>query len=202
VVNVSEHYFSEFPASTEKKGVIKCNLRDLQFEFLTSSGVFSHRRIDKGTRLLVDNMELPDAGKFLDLGCGYGVLGIVAARLQPRLEVWMTDINPRSVVLAGENASRNGVYNVIIKQGNLYLPVGDTVFVTIVTNPPLSAGITKAVEPMINQAYRHLTPGGTLQLVVQSNKGGRIVAKLVEENFGEAQILARGSGYRVLKGVK
>ncbi len=202
MVDVSEHYFSVSPSSTENRGLIKCNLRGLPFEFLTSSGVFSHRRIDNGTRLLVEEMELPDAGRVLDIGCGYGALGIVAARLKLKLEVWMTDINPRAVRLAEENATRNGVHNVIVKQGNLYSPVGDTMFATVVTNPPISAGIAKVVEPMITHAYRHLDPGGALQLVVQSNKGGRILAEIIEETFGEAQVLARGSGYRVLKGEK
>jgi len=202
VVDVSEHYFSVSPSSTEDRGLIKCNLRGLPFEFLTSSGVFSHRRIDNGTRLLVEEMELPDAGRVLDIGCGYGALGIVAARLGLKLEVWMTDINPRAVRLAEENATRNGVHNVIVKQGHLYSPVGDTMFATVVTNPPISAGITKVVEPMITHAYRYLDPGGALQLVVQSNKGGRILAEIIEETFGEAQVLARGSGYRVLKGEK
>ena len=199
---MSEHYFSVSPSSTEDRGLIKCNLRGLPFEFLTSSGVFSHRRIDNGTRLLVEEMELPDAGRVLDIGCGYGALGIAAARLKLKLEVWMTDINPRAVRLAEENATRNGVHNVIVKQGNLYSPVGDTMFATVVTNPPISAGITKVVEPMITHAYRYLDPGGALQLVVQSNKGGRILAEIIEETFGEAQVLARGSGYRVLKGEK
>ena len=202
MVDVSEHYFSVSPSSTENRGLIKCNLRGLPFEFLTSSGVFSHRRIDNGTRLLVEEMELPDAGRVLDIGCGYGALGIAAARLKLKLEVWMTDINPRAVRLAEENATRNGVHNVIVKQGNLYSPVGDTMFATVVTNPPISAGITKVVEPMITHAYRYLDPGGALQLVVQSNKGGRILAEIIEETFGEAQVLARGSGYRVLKGEK
>lgn len=202
MVDVSEHYFSVSPSSTENRGLIKCNLRGFPFEFLTSSGVFSHRRIDNGTRLLVEEMELPDAGRVLDIGCGYGALGIAAARLKLKLEVWMTDINPRAVRLAEENATRNGVHNVIVKQGNLYSPVGDTMFATVVTNPPISAGITKVVEPMITHAYRYLDPGGALQLVVQSNKGGRILAEIIEETFGEAQVLARGSGYRVLKGEK
>jgi 16S rRNA (guanine1207-N2)-methyltransferase len=202
VVDVSEHYFSVSPSSTEHRGLIKCNLRGLKFEFLTSSGVFSHRRIDNGTRLLVEEMELPDTGRVLDIGCGYGALGIVAARLNLKLEVWMTDINPRAVRLAEENATRNGVHNVIVKQGSLYSPVGDTMFAIVVTNPPISAGIEKVVEPMITHSYRHLDPGGAFQLVVQSNKGGRILAEIIEETFGEAQVLARGSGYRVLKGEK
>ena len=202
MVGVSEHYFSEKPTSAEERGLIKCTLRGLKLEFVTSSGVFSHKRIDNGTRLLIESMELPDEGRLLDLGCGYGAIGVTAALLQPRLEVTMTDINSRAVGLAGENAKRNDVKNAVALQGNLYEPVEETTFDAIITNPPISAGMAKVVEPIIAGAPQHLNVGGSLQLVVQSNKGGRTVSAFIEEAFGEAYVLAKGSGYRVLKGVK
>ncbi len=121
MVGVSQHYFSENPTSPEKRGLIKTRLRGLDFEFETSSGVFSHRRVDSGTRLLVESMRLPVEGRVLDLGCGYGVVGIVAAKLNPILEVWMTDVNSRAVSLAEANVRRNGV-KATVRQGNLYEP--------------------------------------------------------------------------------
>ncbi|HIH88449.1 TPA: class I SAM-dependent methyltransferase [Candidatus Bathyarchaeota archaeon] len=199
---MSEHYFSEKPTSPEERGLIRCTLRGLSPEFITSSGIFSHKRIDNGTRLLVESMELPEEGKLLDLGCGYGAIGVTAALLNPRLEVTMTDVNSRAVALAEENAARNGAKNVITLQGNLYEPVEATIFDIIITNPPISAGMARIVKPMITGAPTHLNIGGSLQLVVQSNKGGRTVAALIEEAFGEVEALAKGSGYRVLKGVK
>jgi 16S rRNA (guanine1207-N2)-methyltransferase len=202
VVGVSEHYFSESPTSPEKRGLIKCTLRGIGFEFLTTSGVFSYRRIDSGTRLLVESMVLPEEGRFLDLGCGYGVIGITASLINSHLEVTMTDINSRAVTLAAENAARNNAINITTCLGSLYEPVKNVKFDTIVTNPPISAGMARVVEPIIVNAPSHLKLGGSLQLVIQSNKGGRTVATLIEEAFGESQILARGSGYRVLKGVK
>ncbi|RLI32288.1 hypothetical protein DRO56_03765, partial [Candidatus Bathyarchaeota archaeon] len=93
-------------------GLVRTWLRGLEFEFLTASGVFSHRRIDPGTRLLIEAMVLPEEGTFLDLGCGYGPIGIVAARLRPQALVYMTDVNRRALALAEENAQRNGVTNV------------------------------------------------------------------------------------------
>jgi 16S rRNA G1207 methylase RsmC len=199
---VSEHYFSEKPTSPEERGLIRCTLRGVDLELVSSSGVFSHRRIDNGTRLLVESMELPGEGRLLDLGCGYGAIGITAALINPHLEVWMTDVNTRATALAKENAARNGARNTVILQGNLYEPLESAKFETIVTNPPISAGMAKVVKPIIAGAPSHLNAGGSLQLVVQSNKGGRTVAALIEETFGEAQILAKGGGYRVLKGVK
>ena len=201
MVGVSEHYFSENPTSPEERGLIKTRLSGIDFTFETSSGVFSHKRIDNGTRLLVESMTLPDKGRVLDLGCGIGVIGIVAARLNPALEVWMTDVNSRAVSLAESNTRRNGV-KATVRQGSLYEPAVGVKFDLIITNPPMSAGIDAVVRPMIEGAPTHLNPGGSFQLVVQTNKGGRTLAGLIEAAFGEALIVARGSGYRVLKGLK
>jgi len=139
-VRVSDHYFSSRPSSPEKRGLIRCRLQGMEFEFVTSSGVFSHRRIDPGTRLLIDSMELPEAGRLLDMGCGYGPIGIVAARVNPGLEVWMTELNERAVGLAEENLIRNGVENAQVRRGHLYEPVEGLSFEAIVSNPPHLGG--------------------------------------------------------------
>jgi 16S rRNA (guanine1207-N2)-methyltransferase len=194
---LSEHYFSEHPTSAEERGLIRCTLRGIRFEFETSSGIFSHKHIDNGTNLLIDAMKLPADGRVLDLGCGYGAIGITAAKLNPALDVWMTDINSRAVALAGGNAKRNGV-KATVKQGNLYESVGDTHFDAILTNPPISAGIDATVKPMIDGAKDHLKAGGSLQLVVQSNKGGKTLAQIIGDTFGNVETTARGSGFRVL----
>ena len=76
---MSEHYFSESPTSKINLFTIKTNLRNQNFQFLTATGMFSPKNIDKGTRLLIETMELPIEGNILDLGTGYGVIGIVTA---------------------------------------------------------------------------------------------------------------------------
>jgi 16S rRNA (guanine1207-N2)-methyltransferase len=202
VVAVAEHYFTEQPTSKPEPGLIRCTLRGLSLEFLTDSGVFSHRRIDAGTRLLIDSMILPPEGALLDLGCGYGPIGIVAARLSPGLRVWMTDINARAIDLAEENAARNGARNVRVLRGSLYEPVDGIEFDAIVSNPPISAGMRRVVGPLVAGSIRHLRDGGSLQLVVQSNKGGRTLAGLMEGAYGGFEVLARRGGYRVLRAVK
>lgn len=195
---MAEHYFSVRPSSEAALGLVRCRLRGREFEFLTSRGVFSYRRIDLGTRLLVESMLLPDMGSVLDLGCGYGPVGIVAAKIRPGLEVWMTDVNERAVELALRNAERNGLGNVVVRQGHLYEPVGDMVFQAIFSNPPISAGLGRVVGPLVSGAFGRLSVGGSLQLVVQTNKGGRALASMMEEAFGSVNVAARRSGYRVL----
>jgi 16S rRNA (guanine1207-N2)-methyltransferase len=174
---VSEHYFSKNPTSPEKRGLIRTRLQGINFEFETSSGVFSHRRVDSGTRLLVESM-------------------IVAARLNHTLEVWMTDVNSRAVSLSESNTKRNGV-KATVKQGSLYEPVASVKFDLIITNPPMSAGIDAVVRPIIEGAPEHLFSGGTFQLVVQSNKGGRTLSGIIEKTFGNIKVTSRGGGFRV-----
>jgi len=180
-------------------GLLRCRLRGHDFEFLTASGVFSHRRVDTGTRLLVESMRLPAEGEALDLGCGYGPIGIAAAKLEPRLQVWMTDVNQRAVALAEENARRNRVGNVRLLAGSLYEGLEGRSFDVILTNPPISAGIGKVVEPLIEGSVRHLKPGGSLQMVVRTTKGGSSLKALLEHHYGGLEVVARRSGYRVLK---
>ena len=202
MVAVAEHYFTKQPTSKLEPGLIRCTLRGLSLEFLTDSGVFSHRRIDAGTRLLIESMILPTEGALLDLGCGYGPIGIVAARLSTRLSVWMTDINARAVALAEENAARNRAGNIKALQGSIYEPVEGLEFDAIVSNPPISAGMKRVVEPLVEGSVDHLRDGGSLQLVVQSNKGGRTLAGLMEDAYGGVEVVARRGGYRVLRAVK
>jgi len=143
-------------------------------------------------------MVLPDEGRLLDVGCGYGVVGVVAARLRPGLRVFMTDVNERAVRLAKRNVERFGLVNAGVLAGDLYGPVEGEVFDVVVSNPPFSAGWQRVVEPLVAGAVEHLVVGGLFQVVVQSNTGGRALAGLLEEHFGGCEVLARGSGYRVL----
>lgn len=193
-----EHYYSERPSSLPKLGLIRCRLRGIDLEFLTASGVFSYKSIDKGTRLLVESMILPESGRLLDLGCGYGVIGIVAARLNPSLEVWLTDVNERAVLLADENVKRNRARNARVLRGFLYEELEGILFDAILTNPPVSAGL-RVMEHLVEGSLDHLRPGGSLQIVVRTNKGGRQVARLLEDHFGGFEVIARRGGYRVLK---
>jgi 16S rRNA G1207 methylase RsmC len=174
----------------------------MEFEFFTSPGIFSYKRIDNGTRLLIESMVLPIKGQTLDVGCGYGPIGIVAAKLMPNLEVWMTDVNERAIRLTRKNSELNGVDDVVIKQGNLYEPVGDEMFDAIISNPPISAGMRRVVEPLVKGAVDRLVVGGCLQVVIQTNKGSQTLAAFMKNNFGGVEVLARGSGYRVLMSVK
>lgn len=197
----AEHYFAALPTSEAKLGLIRTNLRGTTFEFLTASSVFSKKRVDTGTRLLIENMKLPNKGCVLDVGCGYGAVGIAAAALNPQLHVVMTDVNRRAVLLAKQNAERNHARNVEVHQGNLYQPVQNQRFDCILSNPPVSAGM-ETVKAIITEAPKVMTNKATFQMVVRSKIGGKTLPPFFNEAFGNSAVLARESGYRVLMGEK
>lgn len=192
-----DHYFVQRPKSKPKFGVLSTHLRGIAFKFLTASSVFSKKCIDLGTRLLIESMVLPESGYTLDVGCGYGAVGISAATFNPKLYVVMVDVNERAVRLAKKNIEINHVVNAEVRRGHLYEPVEDTVFDCILSNPPISAGLA-IVKALITEAPRHMAEKATFQMVVRSKIGGKRLQLIFEEAFGNFAVLARKSGYRVL----
>jgi len=196
-----DHYFAAHPKSKMRLGIIRTYLRGKSFEFLTASGVFSKKRVDLGTRLLIESMVLPEEGYVLDVGCGYGAVGIAAAAFNPDLSVVMVDVNERAVRLARRNVEINNVQNVVVKRGHLYEPVKDFTFNCVLSNPPVSAGM-ETVKAIISESPEHMASKAIFQMVVKSKVGGKRLLTFFEEAFGNVQILARGSGYRVLMSEK
>jgi len=199
--NGFEHYFAAHPKSKLRFGLIRAYLRDVPFEFLTASGVFSKRRVDLGTRLLIESMVLPEKGNVLDVGCGYGAVGLAAAVFNPCLRVFMVDVNVRAVRLARQNAEINDVRNVEVRRGCLYEPVKGLSFDCILSNPPVSAGM-ETVKAIITGAPAYMTRKALFQMVVKSRVGGKRLQLIFEEAFGNIDVLARKSGYRVLMSEK
>ena len=195
----TDHYFSSKPQSKERFGLVRACLRGRNFKFLTASSVFSKRRVDLGTRLLIESMVLPPAGCVLDIGCGYGVVGVVAAALNARLRVVMTDVNMRAVRLARRNVELNGVANAEVRFGYFYEPVEGLMFNCVLSNPPVSAGM-ETVKAIVKGAPTVMAEGGTFQMVIRSKIGAKALPAVFEEAFGNCWVLARGSGFRVLLG--
>jgi 16S rRNA G1207 methylase RsmC len=190
------HYFQEHPKSKLKLGIINTSLRGIPFQFLTASGVFSKRRVDLGTRVLIESMILPERGCVLDVGCGYGAVGIAAATFNPNLHVIMVDVNSRAVWLAKKNVEINHIKNAEVRHGNLYEPFKGLTFNCILSNPPVSAGM-ETLKAIIAGAPEHLAANGLFQMVVKSKIGKERLRQFFEEAFGNFEILAKKSGYRV-----
>jgi 16S rRNA (guanine1207-N2)-methyltransferase len=195
----AEHYFSSAPKCDDRFGIVRANLRGRNFEFLTSSSVFSKKRVDLGTHVLIDAMVLPKKGYVLDIGCGYGAVGLAAAASNPNLWVVMTDVNMRAVRLAKQNLEANRISNAEVRYGYLYEPVEQMRFDCILSNPPVSAGMDM-VKAIIAGASKALLPGGSFQMVIRSKIGAKALPEAFCSAFGNCTVLARESGYRVLQG--
>lgn len=176
-------------------------IRGQSLRLRTDAGVFSRGKLDRGTELLLEALEVGPCELILDLGCGYGVIGLVAARLAQGGHVVLTDLNERAVALAKANLNANGVTNAEVRRGDLYDPVAGMAFDHIVCNPPIRAG-RGVVDRIIQEAPSHLLGGGKLWLVARTRQGADSIRTRMAEAFGNAEIVKRGSGYKVLCSVR
>ncbi len=189
-----EHYFSSKPVSDSNEKEIHYFFRE-NFTFITSSSVFSKDRIDRGSEILIKNCIIHDNDFILDLGCGYGPVGTVIGKLNPNTRVLMTDVNERAVYLSKKNLELNKVKNAETRVSSIYSTINQK-FDTILSNPPQSAGKKVCME-MIEKAKDHLKENGRLQVVARHNKGGKEFLKKMNEIFGNAETIAKESGYHV-----
>jgi 16S rRNA (guanine1207-N2)-methyltransferase len=198
---MTNHYYTEQPDTAHDLEQWSFELKGKKFQFVTDSGVFSRETVDYGSRVLIDAFtwaELPE-GKILDVGCGYGPIGLALAYAS-QLPVEMVDINQRAVGLAEGNAKRNHIDNVEVHQSNIYEEVKDS-YAAIVSNPPIRAG-KKVVHEILTGAYPRLKKGGTLTIVIQKKQGAPSAQKKMEETFGNVEIVTKDKGYYILKSVK
>ena len=187
------HYYSSKQTSKDIRKTFTSHLRNRPFSFVSSSGVFSKNAVDNGTYVLANTMTIKNGDAVLDMGCGIGILGIVAASMGAK--VTMSDVNSRAVSLAKQNAKLNKIHAHILL-GNLYEKISDKDFDVILSNPPQSAGKQVCFQ-LIEQAKDFLKENGTLQLVARPNKGGKTLAQKMENVFGNVCILGKGSGFAV-----
>ncbi len=194
-----EHYFTASPKSAGQAKIITALIDGTNYRFATSGGVFSKDRVDKGTLLLINSVRVDDGDRILDLGCGYGVMGIAFAKYADK--VVMTDINGRAVELAKINVKLNGITNADVKSSYLYEGLKNMKFDKIVCNPPIRAG-RSVIDMIIRGAPQHLESGGSLYLVVRTNQGAKSVAKIMKEVFGNQGYVTKSGGYRVMASIK
>ncbi len=191
-----DHYFSEEPQTPHAIKYLNYTYKGLEIKFKTDSGVFSKDRVDPGSKLLLDTVIVPFQGKVLDLGSGYGVIGICLAKANPNLFVYMVDINKRAVELAGHNIAINGVVNCQVTRGD-GMEGMDRLYDVIVTNPPIRAG-KKVVYRFFSESKNFLAPEGVFYTVIQKKQGGNSAINKLREIYGNCEKVNRSGGYWVL----
>jgi 16S rRNA (guanine1207-N2)-methyltransferase len=193
-----EPYFAERPSSRSVRRELRFLYRGELLSFVVDAGVFATHGLDPGTGLLIEHLRVADGDRVLDLGCGWGAVGVAAAKSAPRGTVVLTDVNRRAARLARENLARNGIENAEVRVGRLFEPVAGERFDLIATNPPFRAGRETVLE-LLAGAPAHLAPGGRLLLVGKGSQGIRFYQEWIRSRWGPGlAVVGRGSGYRVL----
>lgn len=199
-------YFSPRPDTASEPSRIETRIHGIDLSFLTDNQVFSKRQIDFGTRLMLDSA-IGDLigrgigrGRLLDLGCGYGVVGITMKRVFPAMDVVMTDINERAIRLASKNAEENHCRHSLCMESDGFSKV-DGDFDVIMTNPPVRAG-KKTVFSFYEGAGEHLKDAGVFYAVLQKKQGAPSSLKRLEELFGNCEVIRKEAGYWVMKSVR
>jgi 16S rRNA (guanine1207-N2)-methyltransferase len=194
----ADHYYSPEPASASRRLLARYELPDGQrLDFITDSGVFSKHGVDFGTDLLIRALP-PLKGRVLDMGCGYGAIGIAAARMNPGADVWMADVNERAAELCRMNWRRcmagreeEAVRRVVVSDG--FEGIGG-MFDYIAMNPPVRSGKARVFE-LFAQCRGRLDAGGALYIVIQKKQGLRSAADELARLFGGCRDIARRAGY-------
>ncbi len=174
-------------------------VRDFDLRLTTQAGVFAHRGLDLGSRLLIEAMHVSPTARVLDIGCGYGGIGITAAKMATNGEVVMVDTDIRATRLAQKNIELNNLTNasVVLGDGVHDLPPKSR-FDVVVSNPPTHSG-REVLDDMVAGAYQVLKVRGQLYLVINRLLSLR---REVEDVFGNSQVVARQKGFVVIKAVK
>ena len=197
-----EQYFTRNPSSDSAEKSYKTSYDGRMYMFTTDSGVFSKDGLDSGSKILVkavlDSEEDPH-GRVLDLGCGYGPVGILLAANMPDTAVVLSDINERAVGLASRNAAANGVMNikVVLSDG---LSGVEGSFDLIVTNPPIRIGKAN-VTRLMRESFGRLVPGGRFYAVIRKQQGAESYKKIFADIFGNCTAIEKKFGYHVLSSV-
>jgi len=190
-----EHYFSERPTSKIVEKEFDFKVKGSKLHFKSVSGVFAYGFPDMASVVLVRNFPELSGGDLLDLGCGYGFIGISLKASNPNINLFMSDVNERAFEYAKMNAKNNNI-QAEVKKGNGFEPWNDHLFDFIAFNPPMAAGKRVWVD-LVEESYTHLKGGGALICVGFHNKGGSTIEREMKRGFGKTSTLVKDGGIRV-----
>jgi len=192
---VPDHYFTGLPSSPARVRQWEETILGARLTFETDAGVFSAGAVDRGTRLLLNSLPRL-TGDVLDLGCGWGVIGVTLLAAMPDIRMTMTDINLRALQLTRRNLTVNHVEARVVEGGFPALP--GRLFHAIVTNPPIRMG-KQTVYSLFKESRSHLHPDGALFLVIRKRQGADSARHFLHEHFREVATLKKSGGYEVIR---
>lgn len=197
-----EQYFTNNPNLKSELRNIVYKYQGLTMSFFSDNGVFSKDKLDFGSTLLLETV-FEKVNKenlnILDVGCGYGFMGISLAKIM-KAQVTMCDVNKRALHLAEKNASENGVIDSVkVLESNIYQNITD-IYDLIITNPPIRAG-KDVVYGILDGARDRLKAKGELWFVIRKDQGAKSTIKHVEENY-DVEVVTKSKGFYIVKATK
>ncbi len=196
---MNNHYFTDNRHLPENRKEITFRFWYFSIHLETDNGVFSKDQVDFGTNVLIHtllNEHQRMGDRLLDVGCGYGPIGISMKLAFPDKQITMIDVNPRAVELAKVNAKKNHI-DAYILVSNVYQEISGNTFTDIITNPPIRAG-KKIVYQIFEEAFEHLSDNGNLWVVIRKAQGAKSAVSFITSVFGNCEILNKEKGYFIL----
>ena len=193
---MNDHYYSADPNSEHKYQTAEWTYRGHALRFTTDAGVFSKGEVDYGTQVLLKALPEEMNGRVLDLGCGWGAVGVSLGRAYPDCGIVMSDVNRRALELSEKNAKANGVSVQIVESDGLENEPGS--FDYIITNPPIRAG-KQVIYKMFSDSAEKLTEKGQLYLVIRKQQGAESALKYLKTIFSEVDTIEKSGGFWVIR---
>lgn len=192
-----EHYFTNNSNLKSVLRELEYTYEDRVFKFFSDNGVFAKDKIDYASRLLVETFlktNKDKRGVLLDVGCGYGFMGIVIGAIL-NIEVELIDVNKRALHLCDRNIKLNKVMG-IVYESNVYEMVKNK-YEYIISNPPIRAG-KEVVLKILKGAKNYLRPGGELWFVINKNQGAKSIENDLKNDY-KLEILQKSKGFYVFR---
>ncbi len=195
------HYFTDNRHLDQNRKEFSFRFWCFNYTFITDNGVFAKGGIDEGSKILLNTLGEQELGsKILDVGCGYGTIGVILGKKFTNAKIDMIDVNPRALELAQLNLQKNDVEaNVFMSDG--LANVEDHDYTDIVTNPPIRAG-KKVIYSFFENSYDHLINGGNLWVVIRRQHGAESAIKFIKEKFGNCEVINKDKGFYILRATK
>jgi 16S rRNA (guanine1207-N2)-methyltransferase len=194
---MGEHYFSADPAVPFRRVPVRVEAWGHDLALVTGSGVFAQGRLDPGTAVLFRETEPPQGGRVLDLGCGYGAIGLAVAAAVPGAGVTGVDVNERAVLLANENAGALGISDRFTATTPDGVPAGAQ-FDEIWSNPPIRIG-KEGLHELLLTWFERLATGGRAVMVVGRHLGADSLQRWLTDQGYPTERLGSAKGFRVLE---